>query len=235
MTFPDEGLGPREYAELCEAVSVEPRLTSSPRERAAHLPRWLRKPLIATINSRRRLHEWVNAGRPEPSERDIALGLRFTGHASTLTLIRQCLNAGAIAAPAIWHLLERVTVLAIGRDAIGICSPAPQPNVERMITIIDIGADQDVISLFLHELAHAVLLPRPLRDLTRHEEALVCGPEYMRTAAVMGVSAEVIKREICDEVQACTLAAAWGATGHSADATYCTRVLRTLLLEDIAR
>jgi hypothetical protein len=201
------------------------------------VPAWARSELIQTEAARVRLRQWVEAGNPEPSTRDVELRLRYQGSGETLALLRAELASGAIAPPAIWHLVARVLVVAFGRDARGLCFPAPMPDVERILIIRDdpLLTDIEVISVFKHELAHAWLLPVPPRDLSPEEEALVAGPEYWRAAASCGRLDAMRALAVADEDQAARLAAAWGGSGTSVDANLCANAVAAIAEREAAR
>jgi hypothetical protein len=177
--------------------------------------------LVATEAARTRLRAWEAAGRPHFTDRDIGLRFRYQGSGRTLRLLRASLSSGAIAAPAVWHLVNRVATVAIGRGADGLCLAAPQSAVERQIIFMDLWGPLEIVSLYKHEAAHAFLLPAPWRDITAEEEALALGPDAWKYVARHGVLADYVARNRQAEIDACALAKAWGATGRAADPDYC--------------
>ncbi len=201
----------------------------------AMLPPWAVPAFLATPAAVGRYESWKADDRPEPSRREVEMRFRFTGSGSTLALLRGVLVSGQVAPPAVWHLLQHVRVVAVGRDTAGICVMAPMPAVEREIFLVADRVDQDVLSLFLHELAHAWLLPTPVRDLSPEEEALVCGPEFSMVADRLDLLEKRQALEDLDEHQACSLAAAWGATGAPADGEACARRARLRVARELAR
>jgi hypothetical protein len=205
---------------MCELLGVpSPADAWSPHAREQHLPAWFTPELIATTDARERLRSWAAAGHPTPSALDIGLTLRCHGDGSTVALIRDVLASGAIPACVVSHVLEHVVVVGIGKSFAGLCVMGVA--CERIVIVRDDLEDDEVVSVFKHELAHVWLLPRPATDLSREEAALVAAP--WQAAAALGLLERYTQQNRRDEAQACALAANWGATGRAVDATVCAR------------
>lgn len=227
-------IGATDYARACEILRLAPS-AATPVERAAHVPSWFGPEIAATEHARARLAAWIDAGRPEPSVVEIGSTLRYCGAPDTLALVRAALASGAIAPPAVWHVLHKVLVVALGRDARGLCFVAPPSDVERVVLIRDDVDDAEVVSIFKHETAHAFLLPRAPRDLTPAEQALASSPDVFKIAAQFGFMDAYETALVRDERQACALAARWGATGVSADSEWCAHGARRRVHREAAR
>ena len=112
------GLGQAEYVVLCAAVGLAP-IEATPLEREAHVLRAI------TPSAGARYDRWIGAGRPVPSLRDVELRLRYFGASSTLALIRRAITSGRISPAVIAYACDGVRVIALGRDAVGLCIPGP--------------------------------------------------------------------------------------------------------------
>jgi len=206
------------YDQGCAVLRLPPlRDPYSPAQRRAHLPAWLTPAHMATTASRDKITAWVDAGSPVTDAAAIARRFLCQGSVWAASLFKNHLLGGQVPPPASWYVIERTATLTVGRECKGQCIPSPSGRFRRILQVDDSDDAADVLSVWLHECAHAVLLPEPV-PLDELEEVAYYGVLGVVAAEAAGADMQAIhRRAVLDESQAARLAREWGAIGFAAD------------------
>ena len=206
------------------ALTIRERLDvfggTLPAREVCALP-WLRRELVATPAAVDRLRAWAREGSPDRSADDVP----FVGDLSPAPLVIRRL--ASLPAPVRWFVVCRVLIAAIGRRAVGQAEYLPRlpDGIEHVVTISAAGPDAEVDAVTTHEIAHAWLKPNAphvvLRPVAARLDTRIADPDVQQA---LGGPAYIHDRILESELQAASLAAAWGARGRAADPRHVRRL-----------
>lgn len=196
---------------------------------------WLTGELVATDQARARLRAWALAGRPA-ADPD---ALPYIGDLSMRATVRGVLRK--LPAPVVHHVVTRCLILAVGADALGWTSPAPQRPASQLILLCSLPELEDLADLAAHEIAHAWLEPGRSELGTKPsmgDAGVDVAALAVRAAALAvewGLEGSLANLSARPEIQAACLTRSWGFNGRGADPRYASTWARTRVLAACAQ
>ena len=140
-----------------------------PAGRARAAPEWLVPELVSTPPAADKLKCWLRQSPAWPARRDPAAVLtqqRLFGDEALSHLVARCL-AERIPAPVCDYVVEHATIVAVGVQTIGFCSPPIARAGRPWQIFLSSFAEEDphrFLGLVAHEVAHPFLLDEPGED-----------------------------------------------------------------------